>query len=161
MPRTYYLDRIDPPQECDECKAIDKPKLLDLPPYEPCWTCKFNHKPQEVKLLAPKRCTLYPERRMRRLIKMIPNFDHCLPLYTKCDFELEKCTQQQLLIIQREFKEHQEYLNQEIEFQLELLQGMWKASQRYMMLKVSPCCIKPYPEIVSKDAENRAKCSFF
>ncbi|XP_037937413.1 uncharacterized protein LOC119671005 [Teleopsis dalmanni] len=127
-----------------------------------CWKLPDDYEfYKNVKLDNKKFCLLYPRRTEVKLLKDLePNFDHCETLYTKCDFKLETCTQQQILRLEKEFRRHDALVNRELKYQLELVEKMWDFSQRYLILTCGGVCFKLYPEWISKQLERKALHDF-
>ncbi|XP_053947757.1 uncharacterized protein LOC128856479 [Anastrepha ludens] len=125
-----------------------------------CWCFPEPYIEQKVKLQNKKHCWLYPEHEANKLKQVLPNFDHCKTLYTKCDYRLENCVSKQLLLIEEQIRKHINQLNIEMLSQRKLIDEEWRLSQRFLLLTQYHGCVKPYPEIVSLPAENETKCKF-
>ncbi|XP_036319150.1 uncharacterized protein LOC118733726 [Rhagoletis pomonella] len=131
-----------------ECEKLD------------CWCFPEPYIERKVKVRNKKHCWLYPERETKELVKLIPNFEHCKTLYTKCDYRLENYVSKQLLLIEDLIHKHKNKLDNEIVFQRSLIEQMWKLSQRFLLLTQFHLCVKPFPEIVSVPVEKETQCEF-
>uniref|UniRef100_A0A240SXF6 Uncharacterized protein n=1 Tax=Glossina palpalis gambiensis TaxID=67801 RepID=A0A240SXF6_9MUSC len=145
-----------------DCALI--PSEVEYPEEPPdcvfCWKVRQIIPQQKVRLLNPQYCWLYPKYERRLLKKIEPNFDHCKTLYTKCDYRLEQCAYYIIIQLEDQFRAHDELVKKEMKLQDELLDDMWLQSQRFMLLTGQGVCVKPYPEIISKNTEKRALCKF-
>ena len=98
-----------------------------------CWQSKSDYPRQEVKLLNSKYCTLYSNCK-EPVKQIIPNFEHCETLYTKCDYLIEKDVHSYIIKLEDIFKDYQNLFLKEKEKQLKLLDEMWVHSQRFLIL---------------------------
>lgn len=98
-----------------------------------CWQSKSDFPRQQVKLLNSKHCFLYSNIK-QHVTKIVPNFDHCKTLYTKCDYQIEKDVHSYIIKFEDVFKDYEKLLKQEKDNQLQLLEDMWIQSQRFLIL---------------------------
>ncbi|XP_030573760.1 uncharacterized protein LOC115771980 [Drosophila novamexicana] len=91
---------------------------------------------------------------------LMPSFDHCQTIYTRCDFRLEQCVHQQILLIEKLFANLEGQLAEAKTLQVEMAKQMRYQSIRRRLLIGSACGIKIYPEYLSQMAETRALCEF-
>lgn len=110
--------------------------IIDVPCLScpKCWDFPHVTNKPKVEVLNRKYCWLYPRYEKKILKKLLPNFDHCETLYTKCDFVLEQCTHQQILYLEDLFKCHAKILEKEMKIQNNAIADLWKISQRYLLL---------------------------
>ncbi|XP_065366210.1 uncharacterized protein LOC135959111 [Calliphora vicina] len=67
--------------------------------------------------------------------------------------QIEDETLRQLLVLEKEFREHNALMKNEMQLQNELVARIWILSQRYILLEsTGPCC--RYPEIYTGPAED-------
>ncbi|KAM8706432.1 hypothetical protein ACLKA7_010671 [Drosophila subpalustris] len=136
--------------------------------YTPCWKS-----PVTTADVRYGPCWDYPPERLRRyplpppcrgatipIGGLQPNFDNCETLYTRCDFQLEECVHQQILVIEGMLRNMERQLSSTKEYQIKLAKQMRFQAIRRRLLIGSACGIKIYPEYLSQMAEQRALCEF-
>lgn len=137
--------------------------------YEPCWKPPMETK-ADVRF-GP--CWDYPPERYRRRPLpppcrgatipdhlLVPEFDHCQMVYTRCDFRLEECVHQQILFIEHLLRKLEDQFTHAKTYQIDLAKQLRYQSIRRRLLIGSACGIQIYPEYLSQMAENRAVCDF-
>ncbi|XP_037810882.1 uncharacterized protein LOC119603076 [Lucilia sericata] len=122
-----------------------------------CWHYNSAY-PQDVILKNSKYCKLYSQQE-KKSKKPIENSENCKTLYTKCDYYLERWVHENIIELEKLFKDHEKLVKHEMELQQGVINDMWIQSQRYLIL-TSGVCVKTYPEIVSLPTEKRVLYGF-
>ncbi|EDV94721.1 GH22459 [Drosophila grimshawi] len=121
--------------------------------YGPCW----DYPPKRYRrhpLPSPCRGTIIPAN------AVVPSFKHCETPYSRCDFRLEQCVQQQILLIETLFRDLESQHEKAKELQIEMTKELRDQAIRRRLLIGSACGIKIYPEYLSQMAEQQALCEF-
>ncbi|XP_067639836.1 uncharacterized protein [Eurosta solidaginis] len=125
-----------------------------------CWCFPDPYAKKKVKIINKKYCWLYPQRETKKLNQIVPSFDHCDTLYTKCDYILENHVSKQIILIEGLIRKYILRLTHEMSLQRKCASEMWKLSYKFLLLTQFYGCIKPYPDIVSNPAQMDIGCKF-
>ncbi|KAI8121675.1 hypothetical protein CVS40_7356 [Lucilia cuprina] len=99
-----------------------------------CWHYSSAYPQQDVVIKNSKYCKLYSQKENKSK-KPIENSENCKTLYTKCNYYLERWVHDNIIKLEKLFKDHEKLVKQEIELQQRVINDMWTQSQRYLILK--------------------------